>query len=104
FPATQQGFEQAFEFVLVVLHPLRWKLPQHSVEDFRWEISNPVEPGLEIVQRANTLINDSPRIESRNGRIGEVPMGAVECESVINHQDYKTEFAGRNTGPGEPVI
>jgi hypothetical protein len=104
FAAPQQRFEQAFQLISVVLYPRRRNLAQGFVEYLGREVQDAIDPGFEGADRAHAIIDDAPWIKTGDSGIGQVPMGTVERESVIDHQRNKTEFTRWNSGTGEPVF
>src|SRR5689334_22863730 len=62
--ALVQALQQPVECVLFSCHPIGWDTLPRLIDDFRGKVANQVEPRLKIVERADVLVNHSPRVEA----------------------------------------
>jgi len=104
FTAAEEGFEECVEAIGVVGDPDGREAAEGLVEDCGREVADAVDPGLEIVQRFHVAVDAAAGVEAGEGGIGEVPVGAVEGEAVVDHEGDKAELARRDAGAGEPVF
>src|SRR5579872_5417516 len=90
-PSPQQALAELAERVLVARHPSRRNLLERLIDHGLRKMHDAVEPGLKVVQAADTLIHPWTEVQTLQRGIAKAPMRAVEGESVIHHLRHETQ-------------
>jgi hypothetical protein len=91
--AIVEALEEVFERVFLALEPVGRDAFPCLVDDLFGKVAELVEPRLKVVEGADGIVDDAARVDALEGRIGEVPVRAVEGEPVVDH-------AGDEAGAG----
>ena len=106
FPAEEQCFEQAGEFIAVVAgKPGCGDFPKDAIHNFFREIVNAFDPGCEVGESANAFVDDGAKEKSEQGGVAELPVGSIEKIAVVHHlgdeADLERIAGGLRTPVGE---
>ncbi len=88
-------FEHPFQIVLLAGDPIGGNAFPGAVDDLLGEVDGLIEPRLEVVKRADVLVDQRSRIEALDGTFREVPVGAIEGIAVIDHAGYEGSLRRR---------
>ena len=91
-----EAVQELGELVFLAVDPIGRDALPRLIDDFFGEVNDLVEPGAEIVEGADGLVDLAAVIEALDGGFGEVPVGAVESEAVVDHAGHE---AGTGCGP-----
>src|SRR5262249_46578218 len=83
-PAAHDRFEKLFEGVVIAADPLRRQLTERAIEYLLREAADTFQPGLEVGYGTHVFVDHPARIQSGNRRIRQIPVRAVESESVVD--------------------
>src|SRR5882724_11041688 len=79
-PPPQQAFAQLVEGVFVAGHPCRGDLLERLVHHGLRKMQDAIEPGLKVVQAADTLVHPWTEVQTLQGGIAKTPMRTIKGE------------------------
>src|ERR1035438_2233332 len=85
--ASMEAIEELGELVFLAVDPIGRDALPRPIDDLFWEVNHLVKPGAEIVEGADRLVDLTAVIQALDGGFGKVPVGAVESEAVVDHEE-----------------